>query len=314
MRDSDRDVALTVEQVLLGLPKNRVVRGGEEIRFLCPMHDDTRPSACYNREGGVWNCHGCGVHGGLTWGETPLAPLLGIHTEGVIPLPAAMEEIRQRRRKIEREREATEARKHEALQAYWRERRLSERLGRHEDVVAALEREGICRFAATHFAFGYADYHGTPALAIPWTFRGELRALQYRLLGGDVTQGRYRWHLGSRPTLFNADAVIEPHDDTMLVVEGAKKAACLWSYGATSVCAVVNKKGWRPEYARPFQAFDRVVFLPDPDAIGEAFEWARTVPGSRVALLPKKPDDLLVSTGGDVDLLDGYLKTAKVIS
>ena len=97
----------------------------------------------------------------------------------------------------------------------------------------------------------------------------------------------------------------------MLVVEGAKKAACLWGFGVTSVCAVVNKNGWRPEYARPFQAFDRVVFMPDPDAVEQARDWALTVPGSRVAILPGKPDDLLVATGGDVDLLWSYLQDAR---
>ena len=54
------------------------------------------------------------------------------------------------------------------------------------------------------------------------------------------------------------------------------------------------------------------VLMPDPDAVKQAREWAQTVPGSRVAILPGKPDDLLVATGGDVDLLWSYLQDARV--
>lgn len=37
---------------------------GNEIKFLCPAHDDTNPSAFYNIEKGVWHCKSCGTSGG----------------------------------------------------------------------------------------------------------------------------------------------------------------------------------------------------------------------------------------------------------
>lgn len=39
-------------------------RWGKEIQFLCPSHDDHNPSASYNVEKHVWNCHGCSARGG----------------------------------------------------------------------------------------------------------------------------------------------------------------------------------------------------------------------------------------------------------
>lgn len=307
MRDADQAVAASVERALL-MRDGKLHRGDREIRFACPIHDDRHPSADYSRADGVWVCRSCGAKGGLTWGDHPLAPLVGVHAETAPPVDMA--EFERQQAKLRAEHEAAESRRRDALATYWRERRLCDELVRHGDVLAKLAREGIRREAVEHFRFGHADYYGTPALAIPWTVRGDVRAVQYRLLA-DSPGGRYRWHEGSRATLFNADAVLDPHDDTIIVVEGAKKCAALWSHGITSVCATVNKSGWRAEYARPFGAFGRVVFMPDPDAWREAVEAARTV-GGRVAYVPGKPDDTLVETGGDVDLLWEYVENARV--
>jgi len=222
-----------------------------------------------------------------------------------------VQEDHTRRISEERDNWQETARQYAQNADYWRERRLADELARHADVLGQLAAEGIGRMAVDHFGFRFADYHGSDALAIPWSVRGDVRAVQYRLLG-DHPGGRYRWHEGSRPTLFNADAVLVPGDDTVLVVEGAKKCAALWSHGITSTCAVVNKGGWKPEFAGPFAAFDRVVFVPDPDARGEAVDWATTVPGARVAHLPGKPDDLLVAWGGDVDTFWRYIETARL--
>ncbi len=54
-------------------------RQGREVRFLCPAHDDHRPSARWNRGKGVWRCDACGVGGGAV----DLAQQLGVE------LPAA---------------------------------------------------------------------------------------------------------------------------------------------------------------------------------------------------------------------------------
>lgn len=310
MRDSDLETAAAVERSLLIRGNGRLREHDTQIEFPCPVpgHDDRHPSATYNRADGVWTCFSCGSSGGLTWGDVPLAPLLGLAD----PLPGRVEDLRQWRLRTERERADAEARERDALQTYWRERRLADELRSHADVLGRLVADGITTDAADHFGFGYRDWFGAPALSIPWTVRGELRALQYRLLADTARGGRYRWHEGSHATVFNADAVLAPEDDWLLVVEGAKKAACLWGHGLTSVCAVANKCGWRPEYGRPMRQFARVVFLPDPDAVAEARAWSADVPGSRVAVLPSKPDDLLVASGGDVDMLWAFVQTARI--
>lgn len=313
MRDTDHELAAQVERALLVAERSRVHRGGRDIRFRCLVHDDHNPSADYDREKGVWTCRSCGACGGLTWGDYPLAPLLGLANDA--PTSIDMAEWDRQQARLKAARAEAEARARVALDVYWREKRLSAELSKHGDLLDRLWREGIGQMAAEHFGFGATDYYGTPALAIPWTVRGELRALQYRLLTNEQHGGRYRWHEGSRTdTLFNGDAVLTPQDDTILVVEGAKKAACLWSHGITSTCAVVNKSGWHAKFAPAFLKFARVVFVPDPDAWNEADEWARTVPGARVARLPGKPDDMLVGMGGDVDAFFRYIEDARQVA
>jgi hypothetical protein len=49
-------------------------RSGREVRFLCPEHDDHRPSARWNRDKCVWRCDACGAQGGAL----DLAQRLGI--------------------------------------------------------------------------------------------------------------------------------------------------------------------------------------------------------------------------------------------
>lgn len=311
------DRAPTDEQLALGAQVERALidewRGKSsrsEIRFNCPLgsHSSDRP-ASYNRVDLVWQCFACGASGGLTWGAIPLAPTVGIGEPSASGLD--LTKLRARREQIQAEAAAADERKAEALADYWREQRLADELRRHDTILAQLEREGCPRMAAEHFGFGWTMYGAAPSLTIPWTLRGEIRALQYRILVGQPVGGRYRWHKGSKPTLFNADTVVEPHDDTIIVVEGAKKAAALWGHGITSTCAVVNKGGWRPEFAPPFARFARVVFALDPDAWRDARDAALTVPGARVARLPSKPDDMLVETGGDVDLLWHYIEKAR---
>jgi predicted P-loop ATPase len=49
-------------------------RHGKEIKFLCPVHDDSTPSAYYNPDKQVWNCQACDAKGGFV----DLAAHLGI--------------------------------------------------------------------------------------------------------------------------------------------------------------------------------------------------------------------------------------------
>lgn len=302
------DVRAAVERALESRGA-RFSRG--EWWMLCPAHAEKTPSAAYRPDTGTWYCQGCQAGGGAL----DLAARLGLPVGAGRIDPAELARLQADREAVAASIAESKRLAAMALAEWWRQVGMADALARHDETLAALEREGISRGAASAFGLGWTTYgvggRGIPALAIPWTVRGETRAVQYRLLAADVPGGRYRWHDGSAPTLFNADAVVDPHDDTIIVVEGAKKACALWSHGVTSVCAVVNKGGWRIDYARPFARFDRVVFALDPDAYAESQAAALTIPGARVARLPMKPDDLLVSTHGDVDALWSFVQSAR---
>jgi hypothetical protein len=49
-------------------------RHGQEMRFLCPVHDDEHPSADWNREKSAWMCRACTAKGS----SRDLAALLGL--------------------------------------------------------------------------------------------------------------------------------------------------------------------------------------------------------------------------------------------
>lgn len=68
------DLAAQVESALASRQGRKT---GDEIKFLCPSHDDQHASAEWNRRRDVWNCQACGA-GGSTRG---LAEKLGIHIE-----------------------------------------------------------------------------------------------------------------------------------------------------------------------------------------------------------------------------------------
>lgn len=302
-----RDIGAAVERVLEA--------GGASFRhaewwFLCPAHADTRATNCaYHPGKQTWFCQACAAGGGVL----DLARRLGLDVGGVVISPEDRAAMEAGRMAIAAEIAESKRRAGLALDAWWSEQRLQARLTGHARALADLAGRGIDQRTAEHLGIGHAVYgldgRGHSALAIPWTVGGHARAVQYRLL--DAGAERYRWHAGSNPTLYNADAVVAPHDDTMIVVEGALKAACLVAHGITSVAAVVNKHGWKPEYAPPFKAFGRVIMALDPDAYAESRAAALTIPGARVAILPGKPDDLLQSMRGDVDAFMAYVGNAR---
>lgn len=209
----------------------------------------------------------------------------------------------------------------EHLAEYWTSRAAALRaeLAEHPEVVARLEAGGISAEAAAHFGFGYTVHQGTRSLVIPWRYhfrdREIVTGVQYRAILGDRFEGgdpRYRWRAGSRgKALFNADAILDPIEDTLIVVEGAKKAAALWSHCLRSTVAIASKCGWDPAWAPKLRGFGRVVFALDPDADEQAVAAAQGTPKALVARLPMKPDDLLVATGGDVDLLWSFIAMAR---
>lgn len=313
-----------VRDRILRMEGTVVKDGGARLRFRCPVpqHDDAHPSADYYVDGLAWKCWACGAQGGLIrengYGRVPIAPLLGIVVDGPIA-SADMAVIAAERAAIDARISEQERAKAVALADYWAAHREVVTLRARRDLLDTLLAEGISRLGIEQFGLGtdnYPVYHDgrepsfVPAIVIPWTVRGHVRALQYRLMES-CDGGRYRWHRGSKATLFNADAVLVPEDDTITVVEGAKKCAALWSHGIVSVAAVANKTGWRAEWAPQLAKFSRVLFMLDPDAWTQARDAALTVPNARVVRLPMKPDDLLVYTDGDVGLLTSYMDRAE---
>lgn len=289
-------------------------RGGQlrkgEWWILCPVHPERTPSAAF-RPGVGWNCQGCGAGGGIL----DAARVLGVGIDGATIDPADLARLEADRRAVAALRAEEERLAGLALAEYWQHSRAAAELARHGETLARLAAEGIDRLAIEHFGLGWHSYGidgtGYPALVIPWTVGGEVRAVQYRILASDAPGGRYRWHKGSRATLFNADAVMTPCDDRIVVFEGAKKTIAAWTKGLESCCGIVNKGGWNPEWAKRFAPFKTVVFALDPDASAEAVAAARTIPGARVARVPTKPDDLLVQSGGDIEILMAYIDQAK---
>jgi hypothetical protein len=54
-------LAVAIEDVLMKLHS---LHKGDEIGFICPSHNDSRPSARWHSEKRVWYCDVCGDGGG----------------------------------------------------------------------------------------------------------------------------------------------------------------------------------------------------------------------------------------------------------
>lgn len=273
----------------------------------------------------MWMCRRCTPEGGtvidyvMRRERLTFAEAVGWLTSGrVVPTVRVVKHVAQGRTMAEIEADIERA---EHLAEYWATRAATLRaeLAQHPEVVVGLERDGISAEAAAYFGFGYTVHQGARSLVIPWRYhhRGReiVTGVQYRAILGDRFEGgdpRYRWRQGSRgKALFNADAILNPLDETLVIVEGARKAAALWSHCLRSTAAIASKAGWDAAWGPRLRGFGRVVFALDPDADEQAIAAARSTPNAHVARLPMKPDDLLVATGGDVDLLWSYIAMAR---
>lgn len=240
-------------------------------------------------------------------GKNPFMDAIGQGNAGIQDV-AQIHTIEQIREELRH----SETRIDEKYQEIHNEKLYQLALLERQNALRDLEHDGIMPWAIEYFGFGYAIESGRAAISIPWTVEGRLTALQWRYL--DDNGKRYKFAHGSAPTLWNMDAALDPHDDTLIVVEGAKKAATLWSHGLTSVVATPSKNGWKADYKHACAMFGRTIFALDPDAVPEALAAAQTVPGARVARLPEKPDDYLVFTlRGDVDAFWRWLDYARPV-
>ena len=270
------------------------------------------------------------VKRGLKWGaarprelppELESSPVVGAIR------PVSHEAVVQARRDAELAEAEAEAKRDGARQLMREADYLSAiaaRLWRHADALDDLRRRRISDECAKRFGIGYDVWPvdgawapgETPSVVIPYTVRGEIRTTQYRHLTPVKTKGgesKYHWHptLGAAK-LWNADAVLDPTDSYVVIVEGALNALTLCSAGFNAV-ALPTIGGWRPEFAPWFARFDDVYWAPDAGAIAQWRRYAADVPGSRIARLPVDPDEYLVAADGDVDVLWRALRYAEPV-
>lgn len=290
--------------------------GGED-RFAVKLADD------------VWFCRNC--TGDSKWHDViDLEMLLRksdfqeaatrLHLGHVQVLTSAQLEAR-RREIAARDAEAAaheaehRAKAREHLRGLYAVREYRARLARHDEVIASLLAGGMSVAAVDAFGFGYGDWFGHEALTIPWQRDGNLMSVQYRLLDVEGSD-KYRWHKGTSYHVWNADSIDQPHDSIVLISEGAKKGAAVWSHGVTSAIAVPNNSmalGALQRERDKIAAFDRAYLILDPDSTRMAMQAAceLEMPSLRVVILPDKVDDWLVSTDGDVDLLMSYCEMGR---
>lgn len=287
---------------------------GDRIVFCCPVHNDGNPSAEYRVSKGVWICRSCFAGGGLVTGEVPLARKLGIrsHSDPSRPIPVPPPPTP----------EPTESamRARERLSGWFAARTGVDELLADMSACEWLEERGIYRATVENFGIGLwhcnigdqDNPRSVQCLSIPWLDNYKTVGVQYRVLEPGCTD-RYRWSYGSGHGLFNEEITRNPESDTVIVVEGALKAATVWTMGIPDVVAISNKRGWKPEFWGELAGYDRVIFALDPDAESEAWDAAEQCPhgASYVANFPEKPDDYASRCGFDPDCFLAITDCAK---
>lgn len=284
---------------------------GDRIRFRCPAHNDHNPSADFSIRTSSWCCRSCGASGGVLVGGKPLAKLLGIDSpEQAARVAAALPPPAPPRPdpSIERRREQ--------MAGWYSDGIGIQELLADDAAMQLMDERMVSDVAIRNLGLGLTQYRSDGAMhraiSIPWVENCVTVALQYRFIDGGMPD-RYRWAIGGRPRLFNSWAYEAPDDDRVIVVEGALKAAAVWSAGITSVVAIANKKAWTAEMWGLLTPFKDVVFALDPDARADAFSAAKTRPEGRawVAIFPEKPDDYIIRCGGDPDCFMSIVDCAR---
>lgn len=222
----------------------------------------------------------------------------------------------------EREAAARETARAAMDQAY-REQEFRTRLEQHADVVASLEADGIPRWAQEQFRFGFSikSHRGIqhPALTLPWYLsEDQLEVVQYRLLDVVTHDNKYLWTTGlPAGTFWNGTAVREPDKSRLIICEGAKKGATVYStgihcdFGVTAVHNNSSAPGRMNSHKEQLETFDRVYVILDPGSERKAVEAARRLENGYVVFLPDKVDEWLVARGCDAYALLAVIENAR---
>lgn len=238
-------------------------------------------------------------------------------------LAAHKAEIAQRAAESRERQAAHEAAARGHMAAAYQEREFQDSLGRHAELVASLEADGIPRWAQEQFRFGYTvkQWKGSAvrALTLPWYRQAdELEVVQYRLLDVTTDRNKYLWPKGMPAgTFWNGSAVRQPDHDRLIVCEGAKKGATVYStglYDMFGVTAVQNNSGAAGrlrDHKTEMDAFERVYVILDPGSEANAVEAARQLANGYVVFLPDKVDEWLVARQCDAYALLAVIESAR---
>jgi len=276
---------------------------GEEYVGPCPFcHQATDDGFHVWAERGNYWCRKCGVKGWVSEDDREF-------TE--------QELTDLRLRALERRQEEQEKR----LSALEEMHRCKDHLEYHnllgQDEIAYWNGQGIYDAAIKKYLLGICyqcplDFpKHRPSYTIPVINGGKLQNIRHRIIGAD-NGDKYRPHrAGLGATLFNADNLYNG-EDTVLLLEGEKKAICLSQYGYNTV-AIMGKSGFPPHWAKRFEPFKRVLVCLDPDALDQAHRLASLFNGrGYVVTLPEKPDDFFVK-GGKPQEFAWFIKWAKEV-
>ena len=94
-----------------------------------------------------------------------------------------------------------------------------------------------------------------------------------------------------------------------MIVEGEVKTIVMNQTGFDAV-GIMGKSAWKEEWASLFEGCGEVVVALDPDADDEAAKIAEAV-GGRVAILPQKPDDMIVKHKATREDIEWFLSQAR---
>lgn len=163
-----------------------------------------------------------------------------------------------------------------------------------------LAHRGISPDAMIRFDLGYDS--SARAITIPAIRSGIRVGTLYHYLA--PTGGRvHQWKPGSRPWLFNAEAITHPSTKTVVITKGVMDAMTVWDalgrvgepksaiHMTTEACGLPGASSWRREYAGLF-AGKRVVVLVADDFAGRAMlaDVSRDLEGFSSFVMPEGMD------------------------
>ena len=246
-------VAITAEVERRQPPGGTPKRRGDEIAFCCPVHNDTHPSASWNRARAVWSCRVCGAGGGAR----NLAEQLGIEIgrgEGGWSYPpksgatAATVQPRPTSQGC-------------TLEAYAATKKLD---------IEFLKSLGVSEIT----------YAGAPAVRMPHfgETKAEERSVMYRVLlekPQDGDDDRFRLKKGCKALPYGIWRLKDARErGLLLIVEGHSDAQTAWLHDWPAL-GIPGAKSWKEERDAPLlDGIERIYVLVEPDTGGTAVgEW-----------------------------------------